>query len=141
MIPENKKTYIGQTAILTSPDEDFVALIKNSLEEMGFAVITGLSHKEGEKLVYETKYDLAIFSIIMDKKADSGFVLSYLSKKSNQEVPVMIMADPAESVGFNFINFNKQKCYWIKADEVVETKIRKEQLRRVVDKLFAVVTK
>lgn len=138
MITENKKPYLGKTAILTNPDEDFVTLIKNSLEEMGFSVISGLSHKEGEKLIYETKYDLAIFSIIMDKKADSGFVLSYLSKKRNPDIPAIIMLDPAESAGFNLINFNKQKCYWIKADEIVETKIREEQLKRVVDKLFSV---
>ena len=141
MMIENKKSYIGKTAILANPDEDFVALIKNSLEEMGFFVISALSHKNGEELIYETKYDLAIFSIVMNKKADSGFVLGYLSKKKNPEVPVMLVIDPAESVGFNFTNFNKQKCDWIKADEVVETKVRDAQLKRVIDKLFSVIAK
>lgn len=130
---ENKMPYAGKKAILVDDDHDFVDIFKIYLENMGFSVNTGYSHEEGEKLIFEEKYDIAVFDLMMEK-ADSGFVLSYVSKKKNPDVPVLVITSVTASTGLRFDNYNKEKCVWVKADEILDKNVRPEQLRWVIEK-------
>lgn len=133
---EHEKNYKGKTAILVDDDIDFIDIIKIYLGSFGFNVVTASSYEEGEKLIDEVTYDLAIFDMMMEN-ADSGFVLSYSSKKKYPDIPVIILTNVANETGIRFDTYNKEKSSWVKADSVLNKGIRIEQLRKEVDKFFA----
>ena len=133
---EKEKSYKGKTAILVDDDLDFIEIIKIYLESFGFNVITAASYEEGKRLIDEVTYDLAIFDLMMEN-ADSGFVLSYSSKKKYPDIPVIILTNVANETGIRFDTYNKEKSSWVKADSVLNKSIRVEQLRKEVDKFFA----
>lgn len=132
---EHEKNYKGKTAILVDDDIDFIDIIKIYLESFGFNVLTASSYEEGEKLIDEVTYDLAIFDLMMEN-ADSGFVLSYSSKKKYPDIPVIILTNVANETGIRFDTYNKEKSSWVKADSVLNKSIRIEQLKKEVDKFF-----
>ncbi|MEI6056681.1 MAG: response regulator [Lentisphaerota bacterium] len=131
-----EKNYKGKTAILVDDDIDFIEIIKIYLESFGFSVVTASSFEEGEKLINEVTYDLAIFDLMMEN-ADSGFVLSYSSKKKYPDIPVLILTNVVNETGLRFDTYKTEKNSWIKADSVLNKSIRIEQLRKEVDKVFA----
>lgn len=133
---EKDKSYQGKTAILVDDDLDFVEIIKIYLVSFGFNVVTATSYQEGEKLIDEVTYDLAIFDLMMEN-ADSGFVLSYSSKKKYPDIPVIILTNVVNETGLRFDTYKTEKNSWIKADSVLNKSIRIEQLRKEVDKVFA----
>ena len=133
---EKEKNYKGKTAILVDDDIDFIEIIKIYLESFGFSVVTASSFEEGEKLINEVTYDLAIFDLMMEN-ADSGFVLSYSSKKKYPDIPVLILTNVVNETGLRFDTYKTEKNSWIKADSVLNKSIRIEQLRKEVDKVFA----
>ena len=98
--------------------------------------MTASSFEEGEKLINEVTYDLAIFDLMMEN-ADSGFVLSYSSKKKYPDIPVLILTNVVNETGLRFDTYKTEKNSWIKADSVLNKSIRIEQLRKEVDKVFA----
>lgn len=132
---EEEKNYKGKTAILVDDDPDFVEIIKIYLESFGFNVLIASSYEEGEKLIDEVTYDLAIFDLMMEN-ADSGFVLSYSSKKKYPDIPVIILTNVANETGIRFDTYNKEKSSWVKADSVLNKGIRIEQLKKEIDKFF-----
>jgi len=133
---EKEKNYKGKTAILVDDDIDFIEIIKIYLESFGFNVVTASSFEEGEKLINEVTYDLAIFDLMMEN-ADSGFVLSYSSKKKYPDIPVLILTNVVNETGVRFDTYSTEKNSWIKADKVLNKSIRIEQLKKEVDKVFA----
>ena len=133
---EKEKNYKGKTAILVDDDIDFIEIIKIYLESFGFSVVTASSFEEGEKLINEVTYDLAIFDLMMEN-ADSGFVLSYSSKKKYPDIPVIILTNVVNETGVRFDTYSTEKNSWIKADKVLNKSIRIEQLKKEVDKVFA----
>ena len=133
---EKEKNYKGKTAILVDDDIDFIEIIKIYLESFGFNVVTASSFEEGEKLINEVTYDLAIFDLMMEN-ADSGFVLSYSSKKKYPDIPVIILTNVVNETGVRFDTYSTEKNSWIKADKVLNKSIRIEQLKKEVDKVFA----
>ena len=66
--------------LIVDDDIDQIEQNKFLISNMGFEVITADSQKEGEEILQNTKPDLAIFDLMMENK-DSGFILSYKSKK------------------------------------------------------------
>ena len=130
---ENKNLFTGKRAIVVDDDHDLVDTFKTYLVDFGFSVVTGHSHDEGGRYIMEEEYDLAIFGLMMDK-ADSGFILSYLSKKQNPSATVLIVTSVTASTGIRFDNYNKEKCAWVKADEVLDKNTRPEQLERILEK-------
>lgn len=132
---EKEKGYKGKTAILVEDDPDFIEIVKIYLESFGFTVVTASSYEEGERLIDEVTYDLAIFDLMM-KEADSGFVLSYNSKKKYPDIPVIILTNVANETGIRFDTYNNAKSSWVKADKILNKSIRIEQLRKEIDNFF-----
>jgi two-component system, OmpR family, response regulator len=129
------KKYQGKKALLVDDDSDFQILVKLYLETIGFEVTVGDSQKDGEKLIQEGKYDLAIFDLMMEN-SDSGFILSYKSKIKHPEMPIIIVTNVTNETGFQFDVSTKEMRSWIKADAIMDKDIRKEQLLNEIEKLI-----
>lgn len=127
---ENKKL-----VLIVDDDIDQVEQNKFLISNMGFEVITADSQKEGEEILKTTKPDLAIFDLMMENK-DSGFILSYKSKKKYPDVPVIIITAVTAETGLLFGIDSEEEKSWIKADKYIEKGIRSDQLQREIKKLL-----
>lgn len=127
---ENKKL-----VLIVDDDIDQLEQSKFLISNMGFEVLTADSQKEGEEILKTTKPDLAIFDLMMENK-DSGFILSYKSKKKYPDVPVMIITAVTAETGLLFGIDNEEEKSWIKADKYIEKGIRSDQLQREIKKLL-----
>lgn len=127
----NKKKKI----LVVDDDMDYLFQIKLQLQNMGYEVVTAESQKEGEQVIKSTKPDLAIYDLMMESE-DSGFILSYKTKKMYPEVPIIIATAVASETGMSFGLNTEEEQRWIKADLYLEKGIRSEQLKKEIDKLL-----
>ena len=121
--------------LIVDDDIDQIEQNKFLISNMGFEVITADSQKEGEEILQNTKPDLAIFDLMMENK-DSGFILSYKSKKKYPDIPVMIITAVTAETGLLFGTESEEEKSWIKADKYIEKGIRSDQLQREIKKLL-----
>lgn len=131
----DKSDFKGRKAILVDDDLDFLTQCKLYLKNLGFKVITGESQAEGEKLIENESYDLAIFDLMMENQ-DSGFILSYKSKKKNPDVPVLLATAVTSETGMEFDAVTEESREWIKADTILDKGIRSDQLEREIDRVM-----
>ncbi len=129
---ENKKTIL-----LVDDDADYLFQMKLQIEKFGFNVITADGQKEGEELLETTKPDLAIYDLMMEND-DSGFILSYKTKKKYPDVPIIIATAVAAETGIAFGLQSESEKQWIKADLFLEKGIRADQLHREIVKLLKI---
>ena len=127
--------YAGKTVLLVDDDVDFLEQHKFGLESIGFKVVTGESQKEGAALIESEKYDLALFDLMMEND-DSGFILSYKSKKKYPDVPVIIATSVTNETGMQFDAVTDEAKSWVKADIMLDKDLRFEQLERAVNTLL-----
>jgi CheY-like chemotaxis protein len=132
---ESVKKYQGRNALLVDDDQDFQTIVRLYLESFGFNVITGDSQKEGEELIQSEKFDLAVFDLMMENN-DSGFILSYKTKNTPPNTPVIIITNVTNETGFQFDVSTNEMRSWIKADVVMNKDIRREQLLNEIEKLI-----
>lgn len=124
--------YRGKTVLLIDDDLDFLEQHKFGLESIGFKVITAESQQAGSELIDKEKYDLAVFDLMMENE-DSGFILSYKSKKKHPEVPVIIATSVTNETGMQFDSITEEARSWVKADIMLDKDLRFEQLERAVN--------
>jgi DNA-binding NtrC family response regulator len=128
--------YTGKTALLVDDDIDFLEQHKMGLESIGFKVITAESQKECCSCSNESeKYDLAVFDLMMENE-DSGFILSYKSKKQNPDIPVIMATSVTNETGLQFDSATEESRSWIKADIMLDKDLRFEQLERAINTLL-----
>ncbi len=135
MATEHNANYNGKNAILVDDDIDLLGQLKFHLETMGFNVSTAESQAAGEKLIENGSYNLAVFDLMLENQ-DSGFVLSYKSKKKQPETPVILVTAVSAETGLQFDSNTNETRSWIKADVILDKDIRVEQLRKEVDRLM-----
>jgi DNA-binding response OmpR family regulator len=135
MTHDETKNYSGKAAILVDDDIDLLQQLKFHLETMGFKVYTGESQAQGEDLIKEKDFDLAVFDLMMENQ-DSGFILSYKTKKKNSSIPVILVTGVSGETGLQFDAATKETRSWIKADVVLDKDIRFEQLQKEIDRLL-----
>jgi DNA-binding response OmpR family regulator len=124
-----------KTVLIVDDDADYLFQMKTNVERFGFNVITGDSQKEGEEIIANTKPDLAIFDLMMEND-DSGFVLSYKTKKKYPDVPIIIATGVSAETGLSFGLESHSEKNWIKADLYLEKGIRPDQLHKEIMKLL-----
>lgn len=124
-----------KTVLIVDDDSDYLFQIKLKIQQFGFDVITANSQKEAEKLLETFKPDLAIFDLMMENE-DSGFILSYLTKRLYPDVPVIIATAVTAETGMTFIFDTEQEKQWIKSDLFIDKGIRTEQLKKEIDNLL-----
>lgn len=121
--------------LVVDDDEDFRRQLGMQLEAAGYAVIQAPGEAAAEKILAETRPDLAIFDLMMEH-ADGGFVLSYRLKKRYPDVPVVMVTGVAHETGHDFTTDTAAERAWIKADAVLVKPVRFEQLKRELARLL-----
>ncbi len=123
--------------LIAEDDPDYLEQIKIMLGDDKFDFITAGSQKEAEKLIKETKPDLAILDVMMEQD-DSGFVLAHKIKKAHPDIPVIILTALGRETRFEFEPDDEIEKKWIKADKYLEKGVRPDQLQREVCKLLKI---
>lgn len=122
--------------LIADDDQDLLLQMELYVKKMGFEVETAESQKDAETKLNNFNPDLCIFDLMMENK-DSGFILSYKSKKKNPEVPVIIISAVTAETGMNFSLETDVSHSWMKADLFLEKNIRADQLHREMNKLMS----
>jgi len=135
MSEHKSKGYSGKTALLIEDDPDCLGQVKTHLENHGFQVVTAETQAEGEKLLDERSFDLAVFDLMLENK-DSGFILSYRAKKK-ANIPVILITCVTSEAGLHFDSQEDDPMSWVKADAILDKQIRFEQLDREIDRLLS----
>ncbi len=123
--------------LIAEDDPDYLEQIKIMLGDEKFEFITAESQKKAEKIIKETKPDLAILDVMMEQD-DSGFVLAHKIKKLYPDVPVIILTALGRETRFEFEPDDEIEKKWIKADKYLEKGVRPDQLQREVCKLLKI---
>lgn len=131
----NKSNYKGKKALLVDDDIDILGQLEIQMKSLGFEVVTAENQAEGEKLIEEEDYDVALFDLMMENQ-DSGFILSYKSKKKNPQVPIIMITSVTGETGLEFNSSTEENRSWIKADVVLDKDIRFEQLQSELERLL-----
>ncbi len=120
-----------KTILIADDDVDYLFQMKTLVESFGFKVITAESQQEAEEILEKTKPDLAIFDLMMEND-DSGFVLSYRTKRKYPEIPIILATAVAAETRISFGLDTDAERQWIKADRYMEKGIRPDQLHREI---------
>ncbi len=123
--------------LIVDDDMDYMFQLKTKIEKLGFEVITADGQLEAEKLLESFKPDLAIFDLMMENE-DSGFILSYKTKRRYPDVPIIIATAVTAETGMSFAVHSEEERKWIKADLYIDKGIRTEQLHREINKLLKI---
>jgi DNA-binding response OmpR family regulator len=126
---------LAKKILIADDDMDSLLLISTEVKAMGFDVVTAESQKEAEKILEEMQPDLAIFDLMMENM-DSGFILSYKTKKKYPGTKVIIATAVTAETGMLFGLDSEEDKKWIRADHYMEKSIRPEQLRAEINKLL-----
>jgi len=123
--------------LIVDDDMDYLFQMRMHIESFGFEVITAESQREAEKIIQNTKPDLAIFDLMMESD-DSGFILSYKMKRKYPDVPIILATAVSSETGMSFSVNTQNDKQWIKADLYLEKGIRKDQLHKEINKLLKI---
>lgn len=127
--------YSDITILVVDDDMDYLFQVKTKLEKYGYNIITADGQVEAEKILQNTKPDLAIFDLMMEND-DSGFILAYKLKKQHADVPVIIATAVTAETGMAFGINSETEQNWIKADLYLEKGIRGDKLHEEIKKLL-----
>ena len=105
--------------LLAIKNPDYCAKLRLNLEKEGYEVITSDSEKETENIIKRTSPKLAVFELKLEYD-DSGITLGYKLKKTNPEIPVIIIAPLNTGLGIKFGYLSEEDKKWIKADVLIE---------------------
>jgi DNA-binding response OmpR family regulator len=124
-----------KTVLIADDDPDLLEQLEWALRQWGFDVLTAETEAQAEEILQTTKPDLAIFDLMMENR-DSGFVLSYKTKKRYPDVPVIIVTAVAGETGVHFDTTTDEVRRWVKADIILDKDIRFEQLKKEIDRFL-----
>jgi len=121
--------------LLVDDDIDFLAQMQTRLKTLQYEVIMAEGQQEAEKILAETKPDLAILDLMMEQ-VDGGFALAYHLKQKYPDVPVILCTAVANEAGIEFDASTDEERTWIKADVFLPKPVRFEQLVREMERLL-----
>ncbi len=122
--------------LLADDDPDQIFQMGHHLKKWGYEVVAVESREEAERYLAGECPDMAILDLMMEEE-DSGFILAYRIKKCNPEIPVIIATAVTAETGISFDINSPENQAWIKADHYLEKGFRMEELKVIMEKLFA----
>jgi len=131
---ENNQIQETKKILLVDDDADYMLCVTTYLEKNGFITEKANTRKDGELLVANGDYDMAVFDLMMEE-SDSGFILSYKSKKTHPEKPVIIVTNVAGETGLRFDVSTKEMKEWVKADAILDKGIPIKELANKIKTL------
>lgn len=123
---------IKKKILFVDDDIDFLSQMKPQLELAGFDVSTAESKEEAIQLLTKVIPDLVITDLMMENY-DAGFELSYLVKKMNPEIPVIMVSNVTSEAGFKFSTSTEEERNWVKADIILNKPVRFGQLIKEIN--------
>ena len=121
--------------LFVDDDADFRSDYSQQLRDAGFTVVEAEGETPAGELLRKDKYDLAIVDLVMEN-ADGGFTLCYHVKKSNPEMPTILITGINSEAGLHFAIESEAERSWIKADSMLNKPMRFEQLLFEVKRLL-----
>jgi len=121
------------TVLLVDDDQDFLEQTEIMLKNAGHRVLPATGRARAEEILEETRPDIALVDLIMDR-GDDGFVLAHQIKGKYPEVPVIIITAAASKTGIDFASL-PDTGGWIKADAMLQKPVRFEQLETQIKRL------
>jgi len=134
-IINNKLDKIDKTILIVDDNPDYLKEMEEVVGSFGFKTIIANGQKKAEEILEHTKPDLAIYDLVMEKD-DSGFILSYRTKKKYPNLPIIMISAVTSKRGMTFSLDTKLEKQWIKADVFLPKGIRYDQLHREIEKLL-----
>ena len=97
--------------IIADDDVDYLFQMEHYIKSFGFDVTAAHSQKEAELIIENTKPDLAIFDLMMERD-DSGFILCHKMRRKHPNVPIILATAVASETGISFgVSSNEEKQY------------------------------
>jgi CheY-like chemotaxis protein len=126
---------MAKKILIVDDDPDLLLQLKLQLESAGYQVIEADGQKSAEKVLAESKPDMAILDLMMEDK-DGGFILSHRIKAIDSSIPVIIVTAVTHETGLEFGVTSADDRTWIKADAILAKPVRFEQLKREIERLL-----
>ncbi len=127
----NKKAEI----LIVDDDLDYVKSIRAILESKEYTVDAAYDRDSAMEKIKNTKPDLILLDIMMDK-LDDGFALCYRLKHDSElkKIPILTISAIAEKTGFKFSPATDGEC--LEADDYVEKPVKPSDLLERIEKLL-----
>lgn len=120
--------------LLVDDDPDLISAFEAILYSRGFDVATALNKAEAEEKLNTFIPDLAILDVMMEEEHD-GFDLARTFKKSNPELPVIMLTGISEVTGVNF-RAAAADPDWLPADEYLDKPVNPDELIDTIEELL-----
>jgi DNA-binding response OmpR family regulator len=121
--------------LIIDDDKDYGEALKIVLESNGYAVDHVLNIDDGRKAVEESRPNLIILDVMMDKHTD-GFDFCYALKHEEEcrKIPILMVTAVTEKTGFKFSPETDGE--YLQADDYVAKPIPVAELLSRVNKLI-----
>ncbi|HOD82938.1 MAG: Response regulator MprA [Planctomycetes bacterium ADurb.Bin126] len=124
-----------KTILLADDDVDYLLQTRVRLEGAGYAVIAVEGQAQAEKVLANTRPDLAVVDLMMEH-TDAGFALCHHIKKKDPGIPVILVTGVASETGLEFDSSTREERSWVKADALLAKPVRFEQLQAQIEHLL-----
>jgi DNA-binding response OmpR family regulator len=126
---------IKKKILVADDDPDILEQLSATLSAAGYEIVPAESCAAAEEALLRIRPDLAIFDLMMEDK-DSGFVLSYQTRKLYPATPIIMLTGVAGVTGLSFSTQHAEAQSWTKIDRLLDKPVRPEQLRAEVRRLL-----
>jgi CheY-like chemotaxis protein len=124
-----------KTMLIVDDDVDYLIQLEAQLRAKGYNVVSAGGKDEALEVAQANAPDMAILDLMMEHM-DDGFTLCYELKKSNPNMPVIMVTGVAAETGMAFDTATQGNRDWIKADVLLPKPVRFEQLSREIKRLL-----
>lgn len=126
---------MSQKIMVVDDDVDFLTQMNIQLEASGYAVTTVETAAAAREMLKSQRPDLIIVDLMLEDP-DAGFNLCYHIKKSDPDMPVIMVTAVSSETGLTFDAETSEERAWIKADCVLAKPVRFEQLEGELHRLL-----
>ena len=121
--------------MVVDDDVDFLMQMNMQLEASGYSVVTVETAAAAREMLNQKRPDLIIVDLMLEDP-DAGFSLCYHIKKSDPDMPVIMVTAVSGETGLTFDAETSEERAWIKADCVLAKPVRFEQLEGELKRLL-----
>lgn len=129
-----KYTMEKKKILLVDDDPDLVSAFEAILYNKGYEVITAINKNEGIEKLREKDPDLAILDVMMEEEHD-GFEMAREIKKTNPELPIIMLTGISDITGVNFRAAMSDPS-WLPADEYLDKPVKPQELIDTIEELL-----
>jgi len=87
--------------LIVDDDNDFSQACETVLSTEGYEIVRAASVSEAEGVISESKLDLILLDVMMENP-DDGISLAHKLKKTNADIPIIILSGVSKVTGYDF---------------------------------------